>query len=55
MEMTGDQDCVHLRKRLPPRHPKRNLSEVKFGKPIEMVSGVELTGWKLINTKKITG
>lgn len=55
MKITGGQDVVHLGKRLPPLRPKPDLSKVKFGKPIPLFNGVDLTGWKLINLKKING
>ena len=55
MKITGGQDFVHLGKRLPPLPPKPDLSKVNFGKPIRLFNGVDLTGWKLINSKKING
>lgn len=38
-----------------PCPPRLDLSKVKFGKPIHLFNGVDLTGWKLINPKKING
>jgi len=55
MKVSGVQDFVHLGKRVPPLPPKPDLSKVKFGKPIELFNGVDLTGWKLINPRKING
>ena len=55
MEVTGGQDFVHFGKRLPPLPPRPDLSKVKFGKPIHLFNGIDLTGWKLINPKKING
>jgi hypothetical protein len=55
MKVSGGQDFVHLGKRLPPLPPRPDLSKVKFGKPIRLFNGVDLTGWKLINPKKING
>ena len=55
MKVSGGQDFVHLGKRLPPLTPKPDLSKVKFGQPIELFNGVDLTGWKLINPRKING
>ena len=55
MKIPGRQPFVHLGKRLPPLPSKPDLSKVKFGKPIRLFNGVDLTGWKLINPKKING
>ena len=55
MKIPGRQPFVHLGKRLPPLPPKPDLSKVKFGKPIRLFNGVDLTGWKLINQRKING
>jgi len=55
MKITGGQDFVHLGKRLPPLPPKPDLSKVNFGKPIRLFNGVDLSGWKLINPRKING
>jgi hypothetical protein len=55
MKVSGGQPFVHSGKRLPPLPPKPDLSKVKFGKPIRLFNGVDLTGWKLINPRKING
>ena len=55
MKIPSGQPFVHLGKRLPPLPPKPDLSKVKFGKPIRLFNGVDLSGWKLINPKKING
>ena len=55
MKVSGGQDFVHLGKRVPPLPPKPDLSKVKFGKPIRLFNGVDLTGWKLVNPRKING
>ena len=55
MKARGVKPFVHVGKRLPPLPPKPDLSKVKFGKPIELFNGVDLTGWKLINPRKING
>lgn len=55
MKVSGGQDFVHFGKRLPPLPPKPDLSKLKFGKPIELFNGVDLSGWKLINPRKING
>jgi hypothetical protein len=46
---------THEGKRLPPLPPKPDLSTVKFGDPIELFNGVDLTGWKLSNPQQING
>ena len=55
MPVPGGKPFVHVGKRLPPLPPKPDLSKVKFGKPIQLFNGVDLTGWKLINPRKING
>ena len=55
MKIPDGQPFVHVGKRLPPLPPRPDLSKVKFGKPIELFNGVDLTGWKLINPRKING
>jgi len=55
MKTPDGQPFVHVGKRLPPLPPKPDLSKVKFGKPIRLFNGVDLTGWKLINPRKING
>jgi len=55
MKIPDGKPFVHDGKRLPPLPPKPDLSKVKFGKPIRLFNGVDLTGWKLINPKKING
>lgn len=42
-------------KRIPPAPPAPDLSKVKFGKPIDVFNGKDLTGWKLSNPKKKNG
>ena len=55
MKIPVGQPFVHLGKRLPPLPPRPDLSKVKFGEPIQLFNGVDLTGWKLINPRKING
>lgn len=38
-------------KRIPPLPPKPDLSKLKFGKPIQLFNGRDLTGWQLIHGK----
>lgn len=42
-------------KRMPPIPPKPDLSQVTFGKPIELFNGHDLEGWKLTNPNQING
>ena len=55
MKIPDGKPFVHSGKRLPPLPPRPDLSKVKFGQPIELFNGVDLTGWKLINPRKING
>jgi hypothetical protein len=42
-------------KRIPPLPPKPDLGKVKFGDPIELFNGRDLTGWRLTNPNQISG
>lgn len=42
-------------KRTPPLPATPDLSKVKFGEPIELFNGKDLTGWKLVNPKEANG
>lgn len=42
-------------KRLPPMPPKPDLSKVKFGEPITLFNGRDLTGWKKRRAHKLMG
>lgn len=42
-------------KRLPPVPAKPDLSKLKYGKPIELFNGRDLTGWKLTNPAQVNG
>ena len=42
-------------KRIPPLPAKPDLREVKFGEPIELFNGQDLTGWRLTNPKQLNG
>jgi len=42
-------------KKFPPMPPKPDLSKVKFGHPISLFNGKDLTGWRLYNPKKKNG
>ncbi len=41
--------------RLPAVPPAPDLSKVKYGTPIQLFNGKDLTGWKLINPKQANG
>ncbi len=42
-------------KKIPPLPPAPDLSKVKYGKPIKLFNGKDLTGWRLINPKDKNG
>jgi len=42
-------------KRIPPLPPKPDLSKVKYGKPIMLLNGTNLDGWKLTNPRQTNG
>ncbi len=42
-------------KRLPPMPPAPDLSQVKFGEPVTLFNGRDLTGWKLVETDGYNG
>jgi hypothetical protein len=41
--------------KLPPVPPAPDLANVRFGEPVTLFSGKDLTGWKLINEKQANG
>lgn len=46
----GVQKAPFTGKRVPPMPPRPDLSSVKFGKPIALFNGTDLTGWRLTET-----
>ncbi|MCX7046481.1 MAG: DUF1080 domain-containing protein [Candidatus Sumerlaeota bacterium] len=42
-------------KRIPPVPPAPDLSKVKYGEPIQLFNGKDLTGWKLLDPKADNG
>ncbi|HRC90053.1 MAG TPA: DUF1080 domain-containing protein [Bacteroidales bacterium] len=42
-------------KKLPPVPPAPDLSKVKYGEPIVLFNGKDLTGWRLIDEKQVNG
>ena len=49
---TGLDKSEFTGKRIPPVPPAPDLSKVKFGKPIKLFNGKDLTGWKLFGGLK---
>lgn len=41
--------------KLPPVPPAPDLASLKFGEPVSLFNGKDLTGWKLINEKQVNG
>jgi hypothetical protein len=52
---TGVDSSAFTGKKLPPPPPAPDLSKVKFGKPITLFNGKDLTGWRLTNEKQKNG
>ncbi len=52
---TGKSKSEFAGKRIPPLPPKPDLSKVKFGDPIQLFNGKDLTGWTLLNPKAANG
>ena len=46
---------AHEGRRMPPLPPKPDLSKVRFGAPIQLFNGADLSGWKLTNPKQRNG
>ena len=55
--MTGPNGVTqtHTGKRLPPMPPKPDLAAIRFGTPVTLFNGLDLTGWRLMNPKQING
>jgi hypothetical protein len=41
--------------KLPPVPPAPDLASLKYGEPVSLFNGKDLTGWKLINEKQVNG
>ena len=41
--------------KLPPVPPAPDLASLKYGEPVTLFNGKDLTGWKLINEKQVNG
>jgi hypothetical protein len=48
-------ETAFIGKRTPPLPPPPDLSKVKFGDPIVLFNGKDLTGWRLTNPKQASG
>lgn len=46
---------VFFGKRMPPLPPRPDLKKVKFGAPIVLFNGEDLSGWRLTNPEQING
>jgi hypothetical protein len=52
---TREETLVIVGKRLPPLPPRPDLSQVRWGEPIRLFNGRDLSGWRLSNPKKQNG
>jgi hypothetical protein len=51
----GDEKAEFAGRRQPPMPPAPNLKRVKFGKPIRLFNGKDLTGWHLTDPNALNG
>jgi len=51
----GEDRAEFTGKREPPMPPAPDLAQVKFGQPIRLFNGKDLTGWRLTDPKAING
>jgi len=51
----GDRRSEFTGKRTPPLPPRPDLSKAKYGKPIVLLNGTSLDGWKLTNPRQTNG
>ena len=51
----GQEKADFTGRREPPMPPAPDLSQVKFGEPIQLFNGKDLTGWQLTNPKADSG
>lgn len=52
---SGVDTTTFIGTKLPPPPPAPDLTRLKFGKPVTLFNGKDLTGWKLINEKQKNG
>jgi hypothetical protein len=55
VERNVEETIVLLGQRMPPVPSAPDLSRVKFGEPIQLFNGRDLTGWRLSNPEKKNG
>jgi hypothetical protein len=53
--VTGGAEVEFFGKRMPPLPPRPDLSKVRFGNPIALFNGRDLTGWRVSDPRKING
>ena len=51
----GEEKQEFSGKRQPPMPPPPNLREVKFGKPVRLFNGKDLSGWRLTDPNAVNG
>lgn len=54
-DRSGDSRNEFTGKRIPPLPAKPDLTKVKYGKPIRLLNGTNLDGWKLTNPSSTNG
>ena len=52
---TGVDTTTFTGTKLPPPPPAPDLAAIKFGTPVTLFNGKDLTGWKLVNEKQKNG
>jgi hypothetical protein len=52
---TGVDSTTFSGTKLPPPPPAPDLTKLKFGKPVTLFNGKDLTGWRLVNEKQRNG
>jgi hypothetical protein len=52
---TGVDSRPFTGKRIPALPARPNLDQVKYGEPIQLLNGKDLTGWKLTNPNQVNG
>ncbi|HDS06776.1 MAG TPA: DUF1080 domain-containing protein [Bacteroides sp.] len=51
----GAETVAFKGKRIPPVGPAPDLSRVKYGEPVELFNGKDLSGWELMGENKVSG
>jgi len=52
---SGCSEAKFSGKRIPPLPPRPDLAQVKFGDPIPLFNGRDLTGWRLVEASAVNG